>query len=268
MEAMKNGYVERNFIKCLIIGAAGVGKTAIKHRLLNKDPPEVRKSTPLMENPVRAITFSRAVEIGDKKDDMWSIINNDKDLMEIIAGHLQTLQEETKRNIERTPTDIQSSLSTLKLKDARNDSALYEPSQGQNNPASDHNLKSTEKPFQGEYTSKQIESEMPYLNIPLLSQKNSIKPDNAEVEMTDSDSTTPTLSNDSGITDKFLHPLKQPVLNKEERFTENPNPSHSHDKESIDDSIQQKFIEYISEARGMYFTAVTTYVYMVINTGL
>ena len=59
-EAMKNGYVDRKIIKCLIIGAAGVGKTTIKHLLLGKEPPEKRVSTPLMENPVRAVSISKA----------------------------------------------------------------------------------------------------------------------------------------------------------------------------------------------------------------
>ena len=59
-EAMTKGYVETSVTKCLILGAAGVGKTHLKHLLLKKDPPEQRVSTGLADNPVRAISFSLA----------------------------------------------------------------------------------------------------------------------------------------------------------------------------------------------------------------
>ncbi|KAL5506553.1 hypothetical protein EMCRGX_G008217 [Ephydatia muelleri] len=59
-EAMSKGYVETSVTKCLILGAAGVGKTHLKHLLLKKDPPEQRVSTGLADNPVRAISFSLA----------------------------------------------------------------------------------------------------------------------------------------------------------------------------------------------------------------
>eukprot|EP00731_Ephydatia_muelleri_P004120 Em0002g296a len=59
-EAMSKGYVETSVTKCLILGAAGVGKTHLKHLLLKKDPPGQRVSTGLADNPVRAISFSLA----------------------------------------------------------------------------------------------------------------------------------------------------------------------------------------------------------------
>ena len=40
-------------MKILIIGAAGAGKTHLFHLLLNKSPPDVRHSTPVMEKPVQ-----------------------------------------------------------------------------------------------------------------------------------------------------------------------------------------------------------------------
>eukprot|EP00731_Ephydatia_muelleri_P025079 Em0017g162a len=46
--------------KSLILGTAGVGKTHLKHLLLNKDPPQLRVSTGLADNPVRAICFTLA----------------------------------------------------------------------------------------------------------------------------------------------------------------------------------------------------------------
>ena len=254
-EAMKTGYVERNFIKCLIIGAAGVGKTAIRHLLLSKKPPapEQRKSTPLMENPIRAITFSRAREIGCKEDNMWSIVNDDEQLMEIIAEHLKTLQEETKTNDATMSTGNQSSLSTLNLKDAREDGALLESSHIQNNP-SDCNLTSTENVFHGEYTMKQEEPEMCNQNVTLLSHRESIKSDGVEVEITNNENTTPKYNYDIGILSKSMQPLEQPILNNNR---ENSNPSHSHDKESTYDPLYHKFVESFSEAKGMYLCIFT-----------
>ena len=83
---MKDGSVERNVIKCLIIGPAGVGKTAIKHLLINKEPPKKRESTCVMENPIRAVSFSRAM--GSDCD--WSVMNDDEEFMKAIADHLKT----------------------------------------------------------------------------------------------------------------------------------------------------------------------------------
>ena len=53
--ALKDGFVSANIIKILIIGAAGVGKTHLLHLLLNKQPPDVRHSTPVMERPIQVI---------------------------------------------------------------------------------------------------------------------------------------------------------------------------------------------------------------------
>ena len=55
---MKTGSIERTVIKCLIVGAAKVGKTSIKHCLLNKKPPEKHVSTELAEKPTVAVSVS------------------------------------------------------------------------------------------------------------------------------------------------------------------------------------------------------------------
>ena len=54
-QALKNGFVSAYPMKVLIIGAAGVGKTHLLHLLFNEPPPDVRRSTSLMERPVLAI---------------------------------------------------------------------------------------------------------------------------------------------------------------------------------------------------------------------
>ena len=79
---MRSGYVDRKIIKCLISGAAGVGKTTIKHLLLNKEPPKRRESTGIMENPVRSVSVSR---IGVEKD-TWFAVDTEDELMNIIAN--------------------------------------------------------------------------------------------------------------------------------------------------------------------------------------
>eukprot|EP00731_Ephydatia_muelleri_P024053 Em0016g324a len=54
-DALKDGYVLASFVKILIIGAAGVGKTHLLRLLFGESPPAVRQSTPVMERPVQTI---------------------------------------------------------------------------------------------------------------------------------------------------------------------------------------------------------------------
>ena len=92
-DAMKNGCVERKVIKCLIIGAAGVGKTSIKHLLLNKPLPKKRESTGVIENPAVAVSISRDVSISRaimKPDDSWDMVDNDEKLTKMIAELIKT----------------------------------------------------------------------------------------------------------------------------------------------------------------------------------
>ena len=93
-DAMKNGCVERRVIKCLIIGAAGVGKTSIKHLLLKKPLPKRRESTGLLEKPAVAVSISRDVAIARAimKSDCseWYVVDNDEDLTKMIAKLIKT----------------------------------------------------------------------------------------------------------------------------------------------------------------------------------
>ena len=87
---MSKGYVETSVTKCLILGAAGVGKTHLKHLLLKKVPPKQRVSTGLADNPVRAISLPLAGVGGQEKDD-WFVIKDkdDQALMSYIGGTIK-----------------------------------------------------------------------------------------------------------------------------------------------------------------------------------
>ena len=61
----------------MIIGAAGVGKTHLLHLLLNKQPPNVRHSTPVMERPIQVIQTTL------KHSSLESL--TDKELYELLA---------------------------------------------------------------------------------------------------------------------------------------------------------------------------------------
>ena len=86
---MKNECVKRTVIKCLIVGAAGVGKTSIKHLILKKELPKKRESTGVLENPAVGISISRDVSISRaimKSDDSeWYVVHNDAELTKMIA---------------------------------------------------------------------------------------------------------------------------------------------------------------------------------------
>ena len=87
-EAISKGYVETSVTKCLILGAAGVGKTHLKHLLLKKDPPKQRVSTGLADNPVRAISFSLAGVCGQEEDD-WFVVEDDQALLKVVGGTIR-----------------------------------------------------------------------------------------------------------------------------------------------------------------------------------
>eukprot|EP00731_Ephydatia_muelleri_P012653 Em0006g1547a len=87
-EAMTKGYVETSVTKCLILGAAGVGKTHLKHLLLKKDPPQQRVSTGLADNPVRAISFSLA-GVSVQEEDDWFVVEDDQALLKVVGDTIR-----------------------------------------------------------------------------------------------------------------------------------------------------------------------------------
>ena len=113
-EAMRYGCVNRRIIKCLIIGAPGVGKTTIKHLLLNEELPLKRESTGLMENPARAVSVAR-IGVQNKS---WFIVDSDEKLMKIMADaiasgdlnhmDMESMQERNCMSSEETEKGIHS----------------------------------------------------------------------------------------------------------------------------------------------------------------
>ena len=113
---MSKGYVETSVTKCLILGAAGVGKTHLKHLLLKKDPPGQRVSTGLADNPVRAISFSLAgvVQVGQEEDD-WFVVEDDQALLRVVGGTIRdggvsmaTSLEEVVSSFPKMPIHVSS----------------------------------------------------------------------------------------------------------------------------------------------------------------
>eukprot|EP00731_Ephydatia_muelleri_P004315 Em0002g491a len=102
-EAMKKGYAECSTIKCLIHGSAGVGKTHVKHLLLKMPPPELRISTGIADNPIRAVTVS-AVSVSKQDEDDWYILDGDYDLMrtvsQMIKGYVVPLPKNDPREVQ------------------------------------------------------------------------------------------------------------------------------------------------------------------------
>ena len=68
----------------LVTGAAGSGKTTLKHRLFGKEPPSIRCSTALAEAAIRAI--SREIVGTDLTG--WFKVTTDE-LMELLGGALK-----------------------------------------------------------------------------------------------------------------------------------------------------------------------------------
>ena len=103
-EAMAKGYVETSITKCLIIGAAGVGKTHLRHLLLKKDPPKQRTSTGLADNPVRTISCS-LVDTGEQEDD-WFVVEDTQALINAIGRTIRSDKHVGASVIDQLSTDI------------------------------------------------------------------------------------------------------------------------------------------------------------------
>ena len=83
-EALEKGYVDCHIWKVLVTGAAGSGKTSLKHRLFGEEPPSLRCSTALAEAAIRAISR----EIVGTNVTGWFRITYEE-LMEMLGGALK-----------------------------------------------------------------------------------------------------------------------------------------------------------------------------------
>ena len=83
-EALEKGYVDCHIWKVLVTGAAGSGKTTLKHRLFGEEPPSLRCSTVLAEAAIRAISR----EIVGTNITGWFRVTYEE-MMEMLGGALK-----------------------------------------------------------------------------------------------------------------------------------------------------------------------------------
>ena len=83
-DALEKGYVDCHIWKVLVTGAAGSGKTTLKHRLFGEEPPSLRCSTALAEAAIRAISR----EIVGTSVTGWFRVTYEE-LMEMLGGALK-----------------------------------------------------------------------------------------------------------------------------------------------------------------------------------
>ena len=104
--ALKDGYISASFVKILIIGAAGVGKTHLLHMLFNDPPPDIRQSTPVMERPVQAILTVL------KTNSTFQKVTN-KELYELLAHTVNTTKCDEQLHEMPSPTIETSTPETI-----------------------------------------------------------------------------------------------------------------------------------------------------------
>ena len=93
---MKQGYVGVTIIACVLLGAAGVGKSSVKYLLLDQRPPHLRTSTVCAETPIRIeirrISESRYQNLGGQ----WKEVK-DKEMVDTIARMILLADRESSR---------------------------------------------------------------------------------------------------------------------------------------------------------------------------
>ena len=108
-DALKRGYVLLQLFTSLMVGTSGVGKTLLKYLLLGKDPPLLRCSTALAEQPVRirSVTLSKF----KKRFGKWFDINAEK-LLPMIGRYIRKNVEQLKKII---PEEMKGLLEQLEM---------------------------------------------------------------------------------------------------------------------------------------------------------
>ena len=88
---MQSGYVVLHTIVLLLIGVAGAGKTTFYHLLFDEPQPPVRKSTPMAQSSVRAVSLTRAM-VGEKEGALfWERVSSKK-LSFLVADGIKGFQ--------------------------------------------------------------------------------------------------------------------------------------------------------------------------------
>ena len=122
---MKKGVIEVHNIKCVISGAAGVGKSCLELLLLGKKPPKVRRSTGCAE-PIRAVSGTRIQFF----DGGWKVVS-EEDLEEMIAHSIPIFCDSLDEDIPAK--QLESLLQHQLSSDTTQDKAAH-TSQGQATP--------------------------------------------------------------------------------------------------------------------------------------
>ena len=130
---MKKGVIEVHNIKCVISGAAGVGKSCLELLLLGKKPPKVRRSTGCAE-PIRAVSGTRIQFF----DGGWKVVS-EEDLEEMIAHSIPIFCDSLDKDIpaEQLESLLQHQLSNDTTQDKAAHTSQYQAtptSQGQATP--------------------------------------------------------------------------------------------------------------------------------------
>ena len=183
-EAMTKGYAECSIIRCLIHGSAGVGKTHLKHLLLKMPPPELRTSTGIADNLVRAVTVS-AVGVSKQDEDDWHVLDGDYDLMrtvgQMIKGYVVPLPKRDNSSVVQPAASHSSNPGPSESGYGKDDNVLFTsvPSSHAHDvvvPPDEHHLHtndihplvhapSTPDLIQLENTSGQLSVEESFINI-------------------------------------------------------------------------------------------------------
>ena len=98
-EAMKQGYIEVNIIKCLLFGTAGVGKTCLLQLLLDVLPPTLRQSTACIEQAIRPICMKCGIDSGGE----WQKVDSDR-LRDLLAGSVSKEATSMRDSTDPPPT--------------------------------------------------------------------------------------------------------------------------------------------------------------------
>ncbi len=100
---MKKGHALCNITVVVVMGIAGAGKTHVKSILLGEPPPVRRHSTPLAEEPARAMVLSRATSASGSK---WKLV-------ELEDYEKQVLSVQQKVTSQQSPSETLSSPSPV-----------------------------------------------------------------------------------------------------------------------------------------------------------